>query len=1277
MIFFIHFFIYYARKEKTINFASVSNKNLTTINFSAKMKKNFKLLMLTLIMGGGFFASEAMADDLQPIDGVYQIGSAQDLLAFSNVVKTNTPNANAVLTADIDMSGQTWVKIGWDYDGQRFCGTFNGQGHRIKNLTITNGGDKIGLFGCVKNGTIKNLIIDSSCSISGETYVAALIGCCQKTSHDTDGTFVVNIENVGVECNVTGTGANVSAFVGCNFNGDIQIQIRNCYNTGIISGNRESGIFSGWFGNNGDTRVTNCWNTGKLIGADEDKSLGRGISESQYILAYDLNSENSRLSVNKLENYSNDWLTNGTLISKLNLLTKDDAGNHSQGNDLPEYLIDGNPSTKWYSGNVQSSPYIEFHTQSAVYVDGYTLITGNDTKDQSQRNPKSWKLYGKLNAGDDYVVLADVSNNTSLEATNLKPYDFSITTPGKYQYFKFEVLASGGYNDFQLSELQLHGDGIWRPSIATSGQYPTPIFDVPTEDNNTLLISNADQLKGFAVYVNSTYRGSFNAKLTNDIDFSGKDAVTFWTPIGNDSHRYQGTFDGQGHTINNFKITTSNDNIGLFGIATGGAHFKNFIIGPNSQITGHRYCAALLGTAKGSGEITIDKVGNESKIYSYDINGNDNNGQNMAAFVGVCDGGQTKITITDCYNTGEIHGHKESAIICGWFGSNSTVTNFFNSGTVEGVESSDNTQKTLYRNSATLTRVYNTLDGQGNKIQDGELENGKICYLLNNSSSENPVWYQTLGTDNYPVPFGTGHKVVYYNTDFYANVGKDSQDGYFVIANADDLEAFAYTVNNGHTTINGKLTADIDMTGHSSFPGIGTSSNRFHGIFDGQKHIISNLNMNITDNGVGFFRYVTGGTNGTTIKRFTIDSSCSFKGNDGVGAFVGQAENGGSLLLEELGNEANVTGNKNAAGILGVVMNSSVSITMKNCYNTGNISSTANSAPDGGALSGWLGNNPTVYNCYNTGEIVGGSKFARSSSSGGTIANCFTSSISDYSSDYFGPQASDDAENFQNGTVLAALFDYTHENPAVDGNVWRMEFDLQDNPTHPVLYEPAMVVLKDDFPNRPVARDNATVKVVRSFVKENWNTVCLPFDMTAAQIASIFGNNSKVAALVGENGTTLKFSTSEGIITAGIPYLVYPTNDNISAIEISNVNITATAPAEDTDTYGGYYFKGTFAPTQVYAATDYGMTSDNIIKKANDGTIKGFRAFFRAASTSGARATNFVIDDETTTAIADDLIIDNARQNGSSKVYDLSGRQITSGQLNKGLYIVNGKKVIK
>ena len=75
MIFFIHFFIYYTRKEKTINFASVSNKNLTTINFSAKMKKNFKLLLLTLLLvSSNLCSTEVFAEEHYLVGGCTDSG---------------------------------------------------------------------------------------------------------------------------------------------------------------------------------------------------------------------------------------------------------------------------------------------------------------------------------------------------------------------------------------------------------------------------------------------------------------------------------------------------------------------------------------------------------------------------------------------------------------------------------------------------------------------------------------------------------------------------------------------------------------------------------------------------------------------------------------------------------------------------------------------------------------------------------------------------------------------------------------------------------------------------------------------------------------------------------------------------------------------------------------------------------------------------------------------------------------------------------------------------
>ena len=52
--------------------------------------------------------------------------------------------------------------------------------------------------------------------------------------------------------------------------------------------------------------------------------------------------------------------------------------------------------------------------------------------------------------------------------------------------------------------------------------------------------------------------------LTADITLTDN-----WTPIGNDSNRYTGTFDGEGHTISGLQISSTGNNIGLFGYVNG------------------------------------------------------------------------------------------------------------------------------------------------------------------------------------------------------------------------------------------------------------------------------------------------------------------------------------------------------------------------------------------------------------------------------------------------------------------------------------------------------------------------------------------------------------------------------------------------------------------------------------------------------------------------------------------------------------------------------------
>ena len=77
--------------------------------------------------------------------------------------------------------------------------------------------------------------------------------------------------------------------------------------------------------------------------------------------------------------------------------------------------------------------------------------------------------------------------------------------------------------------------------------------------------------------------------------------------------------------------------------------------------------------------------------------------------------------------------------------------------------------------------------------------------------------------------------------------------GVYQIGTAEDLLWFAQEVNGGNTAISAVLTADIDMSAVTAWPGIGISSNKFAGSFDGQGHSVTFQNANW-----GLFGFVQG-----------------------------------------------------------------------------------------------------------------------------------------------------------------------------------------------------------------------------------------------------------------------------------------------------------------------------------------------------------------------------------------------------------------------------------
>lgn len=255
----------------------------------------------------------------------------------------------------------------------------------------------------------------------------------------------------------------------------------------------------------------------------------------------------------------------------------------------------------------------------------------------------------------------------------------------------------------------------------------------------------------------------------------------------------------------------------------------------------------------------------------------------------------------------------------------------------------------------------------------------------------------------------------------YAGAGWDgttktapkTENGVYQIGTAAELAWFADAVNNGQTTISGKLTANINLNG-KTWTAIGTESNKFAGTLDGNSHTVSGLA------GTGGLVYYLS-ANGT-VKSLCVD--CAIDGTSNVGGIAdkseGRIENclvsgyikGGDDVIFGVGGIVGhgVAGNvisgcvstadilfkysryavqNGAGGIVGYTYG-----TVENCYFAGNVHTNAKSVSAGGfgGLVGCARSNAVMKDCYTVGAVTGPeSSFGAvvgKVNSGATITNC-------------------------------------------------------------------------------------------------------------------------------------------------------------------------------------------------------------------------------------------------------------------------------------------------
>jgi hypothetical protein len=595
------------------------------------------------------------------------------------------------------------------------------------------------------------------------------------------------------------------------------------------------------------------------------------------------------------------------------------------------------------------------------------------------------------------------------------------------------------------------------------------------------------------------------------------------------------------------------------------------------------------------------------------------------------------------------------------------------------------------------------------------------------------------------------------NTYFSGGSGTASDP--FLISDTEDWNHLAEAVSDG-INFNGMyfvMTNDINVTTMA-----GQGSNRFRGNFDGQGHTITVSYTGITEDYCAPFRHISGATIKNLNTTGTIETSARYAGGVvGYTRYYSKIENCRSSVTIR----SSHAGWAGHGGILGLKANVSYSNpTIEGCVFDGKILTTGETATTGGAgIVGYTnGQTLTIKNCLykpatlGTGEtavacatiyenasssgthpvttvtctdcfytevigsVQGGTQgyTVSSGTSGLTLDFGFASSSYEYNgikvygfglsyggqlytasgtSVTFTPEADKEIKVVQaNGSPLTDNGNGTYtvtmgsENVSITAVMDPYEIELQD-----ALSNTTTITANDDR----IADVTITGRTL--FKDGNWNTLCLPFDVTAAQIA--ISDHPLYGATIMELDTETEYSghktgfdASDGTlylyfkeaseIKAGRPYIVKwgTTGSDIVNPEFKYSEIEGAAPETVKSADGKVSFKGIYDPVTLTggdASNLYLGAGNKLYWPSTEKTINSFRAYFHLIGIEAgevAHARMFFGDEDFATGIISTTNLTNYTNSAGAGWYDLQGRKLQAKPTKKGVYIYNGnKRVIK
>ena len=529
----------------------------------------------------------------------------------------------------------------------------------------------------------------------------------------------------------------------------------------------------------------------------------------------------------------------------------------------------------------------------------------------------------------------------------------------------------------------------------------------------------------------------------------------------------------------------------------------------------------------------------------------------------------------------------------------------------------------------------------GRQHCDGTPYDGAVAYSNQNSGmvvdKHNPV-------DGFCSVCG---KVV---PDAYAAV-----DGYFEIENAKMLKWFAAYVNQIDGAANAKLTADLDLQG-VEVEVIGCSpANAFSGVFDGQGHKIQNYSLTISSGFTAGYGYgLFGSARGATIKNFTIDGTMLFDNKEGKTSDLGCAlvgwPEGGTLIqnikstmtidakisthvggiagslrdatIDRCEFAGTLNGYSSSNGVAGITGYTNLG-TITNCVFSGTVTGTGTGYF--GGILGYVNNgNAVMENCLSYGSVQN-----TASSRVGTLVS-YLRNIRSYSNNFYkgGVKGVGGGELSSGEMVVANTILATDEQLAGGevayklGAAYRQTIGTDKFPK--IGTGSDVVILNGTYQNAAATLalaedkdfgtstdfDVTAVTLTKTLKGGNWETFCVPFDMTAEEITSQLGAGAEVKEPVSvseEDGNyTITFATASGIV-AGKAYMVKVQND-VNGISLGSKTIKGglTGTTIDDLTFTGLLLAG-------YAPTGSFIVSDNKTARVSGiVTLKSFQGYFQA-----------------------------------------------------------------